>query len=352
MTISRGLFVRAVGTTGTTPIEARLALAGMVAENAPGSPRNGLLFESSANVVTGATDMSYNVAGCNPVVNRAANEGVYLMSFTGTTNIVTGAAPSTGNARWDLVYVKQNDPDKGDPDNQAVLGVVQGTAAPTPVKPTASVPAGGYVLAESYVPSGVSSTSAAGVVITQTWVHTAMRGAPIPVRNQTERDAITAFTGLLVSRLDQDGGIRAYNGTSWGSPGGIRYIEYRGNAYPQNGSQWGPAMPPIVFQKNAGFCSWAQNDQLTFSEEGVYAISVKADFGGAASGDPETWIAVRDPANARALAVNAMPAGSYDGFVAIPNLYIAAGDTVWIKFTQYSGATQTWDVQTRIVKTQ
>lgn len=215
MTAYRGLYVPLTADgTGTTPLEARLALAATIAQNSPGVPRAGLLFQGNNNVVAGTGNMSYNVAPCSPVIVRSANDGVYTMALVGTTNIITTAAPASGS-RWDLIFVKQNDVSRGDGDNAPVLGVVQGIAASTPAKPYASVPEGAYVLAEAEVKVGATATNGAQVTITQMWRHTAMRGAPIPVRNTTERGEITAYTGAKIIRLDQRAIEQVYTGSEW-----------------------------------------------------------------------------------------------------------------------------------------
>lgn len=214
MTANRGLFVALNGDIGTTPSEARLALAGLIAENAPGAPRSGLLFQSATSVVSGTSGMSYNLAACHPVVSRTAGDGVYVFSLTGTTSIGTTVAPATGS-RWDLIFVKQNDTSKGDADNLPIVGVVQGTAASTPTKPYASVPEGAYVLAEAQVSAGATATNGAGVTISQVWRHTALRGEPIPVRTASERGEITAFKGARVQRLDYGGMEQTFDGSKW-----------------------------------------------------------------------------------------------------------------------------------------
>ncbi|UIW13273.1 minor tail protein [Arthrobacter phage Crewmate] len=215
MTANRGLFVRNNGGVGTTPIEGRLALAGLVFENAPGIPRSGLLDQKAATVVSGAANMSYNVAPITPVVHRATGEGVYIFTLTGTTNVPTDAAPGTGS-RWDLIYVKQNDLDKGDADNAAIVAVQKGTPGVSPTKPYADLPAGALVLAEAQVNAGASGTNGAGVTITQVWRYTALRGAALPIRNKAERDEITGpAKGMAIVRLDCDDWLQEYNGTAW-----------------------------------------------------------------------------------------------------------------------------------------
>jgi len=236
MTAHRGLFVRQTGTAptavGTTPVEARLALAGLYAENAPGVPRQGLLAQSAVNVVIGTGTMSYDVAPINPVITRAIADGVHTPSFTGITNVLTADAPASGS-RIDLIWVKQNDAEAGDADNFADLGVTQGMAAPSPSRPTASLPPGAYVIASAVVSAGALATTDATVVITQEWVHTVARGAPIPVRSTAERAVITPGDGWMVERLDT-GVIEMYRNGAWGSitqfPGASPYMVHAGTA--------------------------------------------------------------------------------------------------------------------------
>ncbi|UJQ86810.1 virion structural protein [Arthrobacter phage Reedo] len=214
MTANRGLFIRNNGTVGTTPIEGRLALAGLVFENSPGNPRSGLLDQKATTVVSGTANMSYDVAPITPVISRAAGEGVYIFTLTGTSNVPTTAAPATGS-RYDLIYVKQNDLDKGDADNNAVVSVLQGADAASPTKPYASLPAGAYVLAEALVQSGATATNSASVTITQVWKYTVLRGAPLPIRNKAERDEITGARGMEITRLDCDDWKQEHDGTGW-----------------------------------------------------------------------------------------------------------------------------------------
>lgn len=227
MPVERGLFVTQTGTApnvqGTNPIQARLALAGLLAENASGTPRTGLLQPSTPLVVTGTADMSYNVAPINPVTNRAAAAGVYVYSTTGTTNVKTTAAPGA-NSRYDIIWTKQNDTQYGDSDTLAVVKVTQGTPSATPVKPSLPPEASGaIILAEALIQSGATATNSSAVQITQVWRYTALRGAPIPVRSQAERDELTPFSGVSVLRLDLAGAVETWiegwvTSRTWVSP--------------------------------------------------------------------------------------------------------------------------------------
>ena len=234
MTAYRGLFVKGTSATpsvGTTPLEARLAFAALLSENAPGVPRSGLMYQGTANVVTATATTapwSYNISACNPVYQRTAGEGVYMWSLVGTTVANTIAAPAS-NSRWDLIYIMQNDVEKGDADNNPVIGVVNGVAAAAPTKPYASVPAGGYVIAEAQIFSGTTSTNNGTNTLTQVWRHTVPRGVPIPVRNVTERGEITPQIGTAVQRLDLGPTVvETWDGTVWNLRGARRHAEFTG----------------------------------------------------------------------------------------------------------------------------
>ncbi len=227
MAVNRGLFVRATGTAptkvGTTPIESRLAMAGLVAENAPGVPRSGVLAQAlnPQNIVAAsASSMVYPVAPFEAVISRSAAEGVYILSVSGTTNVATDPAPGTGS-RWDIVYIKQNDTDKGDPNNNGVLDVVKGTPGTSPTKPT--VPTGALALAEARIFAGTTAASGGANTITQLHTWTASRGAPVIVRDLADRNTITApAQGQQVVRLDRGSELQTYTGA--GPVSGWEYL--------------------------------------------------------------------------------------------------------------------------------
>ena len=290
MTVNRGLFVRNNGSVGTTPIEGRLALASLIVENAPGSPRQGLIGQDADIVVSGTGAMTYSVGPCSVVSNRASGEGVYVFTLTGTTTVDTTAAPSSGS-RWDLVYVKQNDPDKGDADNVPVLGVVQGDAATSPSKPYANVPAGAYVLAEAQVSAGATATNGASVTITQAWRYTALRGTAVKVRSKSERDEITATKGLEVARLDMVGGSRErYDGAGW--RGLFIHSEWTGSYGFVTGQLWGvgPLSRDSANCFNDGAVVSPANDALTIPK-GVLDLYVRVRMSYSATAS--AWVSVR-----------------------------------------------------------
>lgn len=341
MTANRGLFVRNNGTVGTTPAEGRLVLAELVAENSPGVPRQGLLNQVATQVVTGTATMSYDVAACTPVLNRAANEGVYIMTLTGTTNVATSAAPGAGLSRWDLIYVMQHDPDKGDADNLAVVGVQEGTAATSPTKPTADLPAGAYVLAEALVQSGATGTNTAQVAITQVWRYTALRGAPIPVRSLTERDEITAAAMTMVRRLDIGGTpVQTYDGSIW--RGGDSFLRPFGHMGRTAGFQSLSGITTVQMDAaqilRGGVTFDNPSDALVVPVAGFYRIHAQGYFSGTASGADIVYIAK----NGAGTGLNArgVPTGSDTAMHLSGVVQLAAGDK--LSMQAQSGGQQAW----------
>jgi hypothetical protein len=194
----------------TSAAEARLDDAGLIAVQGPTAldARTGVLVgPGTTALVTGTADtspMAYLVAPHHWVTNRGVNtDGVYRGALEAATRVTTTAAPGSGS-RIDVIYEKQGDANSTitpDASTAPVYGCAQGNPTTgTPVKP--SIPVGAIELATATVSAGATATNGAGVVITNTARQTVARGARIPVRNQAERDALTAFPGLEVYRLD------------------------------------------------------------------------------------------------------------------------------------------------------
>lgn len=123
---------------------------------------------SSTGVLTGLdaagrTDMRYNVsAGVAVVARDDGADGCTIAYWAGgQTPEVKPGDPS--NPRVDSIWVKANNPEHGDTDNQVVIGVTSGVASANPVAP--DVTSGGLVIGTRLVPAGATSTSST----TQFW---------------------------------------------------------------------------------------------------------------------------------------------------------------------------------------
>jgi hypothetical protein len=229
LTARAGLFVTGASNVGvTTPQSGRLAIAGLLSAfgagpldaaggiiQGPGSPLN----------VTGSTsgsNMKYNVAaGYVATARNAAADGLQVWANDATVLVDSGAPAPGSGSRWDLIYVVGRDANLSDASSVPLIGVLVGVAGGSPTKPYSagsgaggtSLPAGALVLAEASVGTSIANASLA--TITMVAPYKVAKGAEIPVRSAAERDALTAFTGLSVKRLDFGGVVQRYNGTSW-----------------------------------------------------------------------------------------------------------------------------------------
>lgn len=214
MATFRGVGVRQTSAgIGTQPAEARKSLAGLLMPSSAVGARVGILAGPGNPLrVSGTAGWEYSVNGGPLASSRSDSDGATIPGLDGTTlTPAVSAAPGSGS-RYDLIYLVQHDLDNGDADASAVLGVVEGVASGSPVKP--AVPAGAVVLAESVVAAGATSTNHANVTITQVLGNTVARGGILPVANQAARDALAKYPGLVVYRIDT-GVLEKCDGTTW-----------------------------------------------------------------------------------------------------------------------------------------
>lgn len=188
--------------------DTRLLVAAMVESDTTGKPRAGVLPSHYNPLVTGTAGMAYSVAAFAAVTARAGM-GAELVANDGAATVATTAAPGA-NSRIDVIWVRSLFTTTGDAGTDPVFGVTQGTAAPSPLKP--SIPAGALELATAVVLSTTTQTSTA--VITQTFVYTATQGGCVPVRNATELAAWAPANGAEAFRLDT-GLMYVRSGDAW-----------------------------------------------------------------------------------------------------------------------------------------
>lgn len=221
MTATKGLgtYGNAVGTV--TPLDHKMAQLGPITKTAANTIRAGLFWDGSATIVSGKANMSYDVRAFSCVTSRGATLGAVLLTNDAVYNVATTAAPGS-NSRYDVVYIWQREYSIDGTDSNPVIGVVQGTAAPSPSVPSLSAYPGAIELARILVPSGVTATNS-GTTITQTALFTAAAGGVVPVRTTTERDAGTWLESQRIYLLDSDS-EQYYTGSSW--------LDARGNILP------------------------------------------------------------------------------------------------------------------------
>lgn len=208
MTLTRSLPTQHA--SGLPLIDERRTTMGLFARNADGSVRTGVLPSHQNALVTGRASMGYDIAAFNAVTARTA-AGAEQIANDGSVTVTTTAAP-TANSRIDAIYVRAQFVVLGDASNDVIFGVVQGTAAVSPAKP--SIPAGALELATATIPSTATTTTSSGVVITPTHPYTAAAGGIVLMRSLTERDAWAAPENAIVRVIGSGAEYRRV-GAAW-----------------------------------------------------------------------------------------------------------------------------------------
>lgn len=108
--------------------------------------------------VTGRSDLRYNVAAGVAVTCRSESDG-YAEAYWPGGQTPAVSAGNASNPRIDLVWIKANDLQQGDDDNQVHVGVTSGTPSASPVPP--ACPAGCTPVAYMRFPANATSTSGA-----------------------------------------------------------------------------------------------------------------------------------------------------------------------------------------------
>ncbi|RBY82689.1 hypothetical protein [Blastococcus sp. TF02A-26] len=209
-----GLDALTAGAGQTDQRDARHAVGGLLAVQGPTAldVRTGVLHgPGSTALITGTAKtgpkMSVLIGVHHSVGSRGVANGPYLgPTLDAALEVDVDLAPATGS-RIDVVYERQRDTTSGVPTPDAATGpeygVLKGSSSTgTPTKPDLSTIVGATELGTVTVAAGATSTNGSNVTIANTARQTVARGARVPVRNQAERDALTAFPGLEVYRLD------------------------------------------------------------------------------------------------------------------------------------------------------
>lgn len=187
MALYRSIGARKDATRGTTAIEVRKDLAGLLSGV-------GVLPGSADPLVQGTASFSYQVNAGQWVTSRGASDGVHVWGNDGAITVSTGAAPGSGLSRIDIVYaVHPSNTENGDTDSVPVVGVAQGTAASSPVAP--AIPTGALELARNTMTSSATSTNSAGNTLSNTAASTGL------VSSDTGQvsNAITSASGWSIT---------------------------------------------------------------------------------------------------------------------------------------------------------
>lgn len=240
MTVSKSFPTQDPG--GQPITDTRRVLAGLIARNADGTPRPGILPPVATALVAGRASMAYDVA---PFIAATArfNNGIELVANDALVQVATDPAPNA-NSRIDVIYVRSRFLQHADGSNLVELAVAKGLAAAIPQKPP--IPAGALELGWATVPSTATTTLSNGVVITQTHPFTAAAGGTVWVRNAAEMAAWIPAAGSSAYRLD-NGQTYEYRTIAIGAPSNGWYsrsphtLRRMGNNQPVSG-----VMTPLI----------------------------------------------------------------------------------------------------------
>lgn len=219
MTIRHGLGTYGNGVGVVSPLDHKLAQAGLICKNSDGSIRAGVFYAGNASLVSGKANMSYDVAGFPVALSRGATAGAVLLANDGVVNVATTPAPGS-NSRIDIIYVWNREFTLDGVDSEPVIGVVQGTAAAIPTAPSLAAYPGAIEIGRCVVPAGVTATNS-GTTLTQTAPFTAAAGGVVPFRTKAEMELwLTATKGQPAHVLADGSGYVSNGAGSWAPASG------------------------------------------------------------------------------------------------------------------------------------
>lgn len=195
--------------------------------------RSGFRVDTPSNVLT-ATSTTWTLGPCAAMIDPGAttHQGMYGWSSDANATGSVTAADAT-YARKDIVYIQVNDSSAGDGSGalNALVLYTAGVASASPVAPT--LPARSFLVGTINVP--VSGGGSPAVVLNPARFVAA--GGILPVSSQTERDALVAYDGLTVQRMDLAGRpTETWNGTAWKAVPGALGEVFHSEATTNSGS--------------------------------------------------------------------------------------------------------------------
>lgn len=178
---------------------------------------NGRVFGARQGVRPGGDALQTSIAGSTITVKAGiacvdpgltTAQGPYsVVNPNDATLALTAAHATLPRKDITILRVYDNDEDSSG-QRQGIVEYIAGSAAGSPSEP--AVPAGAIKLATIDVPaSGGGSPS-----VTINFAFTVAAGGVLPVRNATERTALTPFDGFAIYRQDRDW-VEIYDGAAW-----------------------------------------------------------------------------------------------------------------------------------------
>jgi hypothetical protein len=341
------------GVTDTS--DARLDFRNKYVCNADGTPRGGVTSPVGTNLLSSTATMNVSVGAFSAVTVR--DGGVVEMANDGPVNVLLDAPPSS-QSRIDVVFVKQNDSSSTvsslDANDQAVFGVLKGTASSTPTART-DLPAGALAIGQVLIPSTATATNSGGVVITTTCSFTAASGGRVPFRTLTElqawtnpspRQLVTVFADSTTANI----GDYVWSGTAWQrAVPKLSHAEYTTNVVgltDGNGFSAHNYAADAANTTDSTLVTVATPD-VTLRDSGEYSVSWTVSMS-ALSTSAASVLAIS--LNGTQIAVVSIGTTS-SGTIALPNLWVpAAGGKLRFTINKFSGGGCDVNGRVRITK--
>lgn len=312
--------------------------------------RSGFRVGTPSTVLT-ATSTTWTLGACAAMLDPGASthQGMYGWSTDANVTGTVTAADGT-NPRKDIVYIQVNDSSAGDGSGATTAPVLYlaGTPGVNPSAPT--LPARSFLVGTITVPQ-VGGGSPTVVLNPARYV---AAGGILPVSSLAERDALTAYDGLTVRRMDVIGRpTETYDGTTWNRGEAVQHVEFTYStavgAIP-NATTWGPGALSLdsgAVTTDSSLATSPAADKLTIAKAGTYLIWFGGAYGNGLNGT--SWFQIK---NATDDFVHASgPANDFWGHVSIPNFRVTADNTVlWFRLKQTSGGTNNSSGRIRITR--
>jgi hypothetical protein len=153
-------------------------------------------------------------AGQLATARGTASDGLVVWANDAPITVNTATPAPGSGSRYDLIWARARNANDGfgDANSDPEINFTVGTASATPSVP--ATPSGALVLATALVGTSIANASLA--TITMIAPYKTARGSKVVVRNATERNALSAYNGLEVFRLDTGITERYFSGV-WGT---------------------------------------------------------------------------------------------------------------------------------------
>lgn len=270
---------------GTTALDTRKADAALLVPDnaATQAPRTGVLTENPSIVTSDASTapMRVAVAKAGFATSRGVADGVTKWTNDGSV-FVTITKP-VSNSHYVVVYAKANDAFAGDANSLPVIEVVTGAAAGSPVEP--AIPTGAEKLATILVPSTATSSQSAGVVITNVYKMTAMRGGVVPFRTKADLELWTTAAELQLAWIIASKRLAQFVGGLWQASGGVTpFADTAVTAGAIGGGAWVTIALSAPSASSEVTYSGGTPGRLTAQVKGRYRVLAAAQFVASTSG--------------------------------------------------------------------